>query len=459
MSDVGAGRGGGGGRRPPLLLVGVLVSAWALVSLVAWSLSDASRDSALVFVWVALMVVSGGVFALLCPRLGRVASARWLWCVVIAGVVMRAASLTHAPVFEDDYHRYLLDGAMTAHALDPFAVSPEALLAGEGGAARQAVIESSHARQHVALVNHPHLRTIYPPVAQAAFAAAYAFDPWSVSGLRAVLLIADVCAAIAVGAVLRLIGMPLAFVGVYWLNPIVVGQVVGQAHMDVLAYMPVMAAVWARLAGRHRLSAVLLALAVGAKVWPVLLAPLLLSPLIGGGRWRTSASAAMVFILTSGVLLYPALSAFGQGSGVEAYARSWENNAMLYPAVQWAVAASQGGLGWDGVDARAIARGLAAALVAFAAMYAARKGGTHDIPRRALVVIATLFFLSPTQFPWYLTWLAPFLAFVPGSALRLSVMLLPLYHLGVVSVWMPVFQHAPPLATAAFRRVRAWRSG
>ena len=40
-----------------------------------------------------------------------------------------------------------------------------------------------------------------------------------------------------------------------------------------------------------------------------------------------------------------------------------------------------------------------------------------------------VFLLSPAQFPWYYTWLVPFLVVVPSPALLLLTALLPLYYL------------------------------
>jgi hypothetical protein len=45
------------------------------------------------------------------------------------------------------------------------------------------------------------------------------------------------------------------------------------------------------------------------------------------------------------------------------------------------------------------------------------------------LVIAALFLLSPTQFPWYYVWLAPFLALCPSFALLALTAALPLYYL------------------------------
>ncbi|HZE21413.1 MAG TPA: hypothetical protein VE082_05115, partial [Desulfobaccales bacterium] len=52
-----------------------------------------------------------------------------------------------------------------------------------------------------------------------------------------------------------------------------------------------------------------------------------------------------------------------------------------------------------------------------------------DFARRGVLILAVLFFLSPTQFPWYYAWLVPFLVLQPRGSLLLLTALLPLYYL------------------------------
>jgi hypothetical protein len=92
---------------------------------------------------------------------------------------------------------------------------------------------------------------------------------------------------------------------------------------------------------------------------------------------------------------------------------------------------------------------------------------TADILWRALIITATLFYLSPTQFPWYAAWFLPFAAVLANRPLLLASVLLPVYYLffplaavdrmdaftfGVASL------HAVPvLAWLAWRRARGRR--
>ena len=80
---------------------------------------------------VAGLVLAGGVYALfLAPlianSLGDSAALHHImvW-IVAAGLAARLVLLLSAPILEDDYQRYLWDGAITANGKSPYAVSPK----------------------------------------------------------------------------------------------------------------------------------------------------------------------------------------------------------------------------------------------------------------------------------------------------------------------------------------------
>ncbi len=83
--------------------------------------------------WIAGGLALAGLLYLCVPWLvGRTireppARQRRLLAVMIAiGLGLRAMLLWSEPALEDDYHRYLWDGAVTAHGLDPYRHAPAA---------------------------------------------------------------------------------------------------------------------------------------------------------------------------------------------------------------------------------------------------------------------------------------------------------------------------------------------
>ena len=64
---------------------------------------------------------------------------------------------------------------------------------------------------------------------------------------------------------------------------------------------------------------------------------------------------------------------------------------------------------------------------------------------KALLIVAVLYLISPTQFPWYYTWMVPLLAVRPKASLLLYPLLLPLYQLNYLSDYIIYIEHLPIL--------------
>lgn len=358
-----------------------------------------------------------------------------IWILVVGGVA-RGLFLFSTPICETDFYRYLWDGAVTAHGLNPYAHAPGDVLsddAGEGDYGGWLGALAASSGGVIDRVNHPRLGSIYPPVAQGAFALAYRLRPWSVGALRAVMLLFDTATLLVLLALLRHAGLPLTCALVYWWNPVLIKETVNSAHMDVIALPFALGAVLLAAKGRHTRAAAALALAVGAKIWPVILLPLVLR---GALRFpRRFFAALLVFGLVLGVLMLPVAATLrlGGDSGFIAYGREWEMNDALFMAVRKAIVSSLGVLGvaLDGAQSGLAARAATAALLALVALGAVWRpaANTRDLCGRALLVVAALFLLSPTQFPWYFVWVIPFLALRPRLSLLFFAVLLPLYYL------------------------------
>ncbi|MEM7222308.1 MAG: glycosyltransferase 87 family protein [Pseudomonadota bacterium] len=374
---------------------------------------------------VGLMMTAGLVFMALPWALVRARpTVGALWAMVAVGLLMRLILLGSAPILEIDYFRYLWDGAALAAGLNPFAVAPAEVLAGQAPEAWRALGKA--AGPLLEQINYPHLRTIYPTVAQSAFALAHLLEPFGLTALRLVLLAAE---GLALGLLLLLLKAcaraPL-WAALYWWNPLVVKESINSAHMDGLLLPFLLGALLLAARGRAFWASGLLALAAGVKLWPALLLPSVLRPLLG--RWHLLIAAGALFAGITALLFWPLLaSQLDRGSGLIAYAQSWERNDALFGLIRGAITA----LLPEHLDAGRLARlvvGIAVVALAFGLNRTAAPDG-RTLVARALAVTATLFLLSPTGYPWYFLWIAPLLAIVPVTGLLALTALLPLYYL------------------------------
>lgn len=402
----------------PALCCAVLGSS-VLLSVLSWRADSAA--------WITGLTlgIAGLAWATL-PRSLRRGEISLLLAVGI-GLAMRLIYFTSDPIREIDFLRYLWDAGAVQAGLNPFAIGPAEAIRGEAGPAWSALVMQSGGIAEG--ISYGALATIYPPVAQAAFWIAHLIDPWGITGLRVVFLAAELLGLWVLVLLLRELGRSPGWIAIYWWNPLIAKEIINSAHMDALLLPALTGAVLLAVRARPVLSAGALALAAGVKVWPLVLAPILLWQ----GRWRVWMTAGGVLVLLTALIALPMiLGRLDSQSGLVAYAGGWERNHALYGALrrafEWVLLDE---VAWeyranpDRVARIAVLLGLAVTAITLGWRIQDRT----QIPGAALTVAAMLLLLSPTAYPWYYVWVLPFLCIVPVRGLILLGVLLPLYYL------------------------------
>jgi len=379
-----------------------------------------------------------------------VSSVRSMLILILAtGVLMRLVASFGQPVLEDDFYRYLWDGGLTAAGINAYAWPPDQVVAVRDGdtavAAPEVIVgKAGEAGPVIDRINHPHVRTIYPPVAQVAFAAAHVISPWRITGWRVVIWLSDLAALGMLAVLLRRLGLPAVWLAVYWCNPLLVKEFYLRLHMDVLL-MPLLPAAALLATGRRWAgTTAAVALAMAVKVWPVLLAPIALKWATGDFRRRAIGGTV---IATAGLAML-AIMVGGRGvldAGPTVYAATWYNNDGLFRLIRWTWDAVLSPISTEAYVANTAARATVAILVLGWTLAQTLRpvADNRALVHRMLMIVAALFLLSPTQFPWYYTWLVPLLVVRPHPSLLLYTALLPLYHLHYEHPWVIWVQHVP----------------
>jgi hypothetical protein len=348
--------------------------------------------------------------------LGSGAQWRLVAAVLATGLLLRLALLASEPVLEDDYQRYLFDAGAVVAGMNPYAIVPaEAMEADPASPLGQLAAEAGDTLRRI---NHPEYSTIYPPVAQAAFALAHLIGPYQIWAWRLVCLAGEAATVALILHLLARLGRHPLWAALYWLNPLMLKELAGSAHMEAVLMPLVLGALAGLLAGRHVIAAFVLALAAGVKIWPALLLPLVLAPLWRDPRRLALALAA--FAVPAALLALPmALTALGRDSGLIAYASGWRTNSAILPLIEAVTGA--------GPAARVLIAGM---LISFSAATAWRARDTDQESQilAAAAICGALFLLSPAQFPWYAAWVVVFLPFFPLPAVLALSVTMPLYY-------------------------------
>ncbi len=375
---------------------------------------------------VALLLAAGVVYLVAAwLTLRRAQSSQAATAVILlAALAFRLTLFALPPSLSPDLYRYQWDGQLQLAGQNPYLVAPEASqhLPGAGWTAT------------------------YGPLAELFFALTARLD--GVAAFKLLSLLFDLGSLLVLLALLRAQKQPSERVLLYAWCPLVVVEFAGSGHNDSMVVFALLLANLAIIRGWRGVSIATLAAATLVKWFPVLALPVLLRRT----GWRHA--GWFVAVCALGALPYRD-AGWRLFSGVVSYAEHWRNNASLFDLLA-AVSGSEK---------------VAAAVAAVALMgLALRLAWMRAEPLRAsYLLIAALLLLSPSVFPWYLTWLVPFLCFFPSPALLLwtSTVLLS-YHVLVdynaLGVWyydarLVWLEYLPVYGLLLWRGWRGYRLG
>jgi alpha-1,6-mannosyltransferase len=357
-----------------------------------------------------------------------------------------------SPIQATATHRYLWDGAVSAHGINPYAYSPAEVLENTiPGTDPNASILQRLAKESGGTIDNIHkpaLRTIYPPAAQSLFCAAYWITPFKLLGWRVVLSIFDAIATASVGILLWRLGKSSAYLAVYFWNPLLIFETYYNCHLDLVAAALVITFAAFLLLRQHMIAGAALGLAVGIKIWPILLFPFLLFSC--RRHWLRVLLGLTVFTGLMALWAYSYQTAVQnpEDSGVSGYLDAGGFNSGAYRIIDW--------VGWKVHGYFKIpleGRVIGWLTVLFTLFLFANISSFYSIenPRAVLVCIGTLIaimlLLSPVFHPWYYLALIPIAAAAPRWSFLLWTLLLPISYLPKEVInqrgWIVVIIHVP----------------
>ena len=404
-------------------------------------------------------VLVGFIYILVLPILIKnapLASQRnLLWFVMIVSVLLRLGLYGAPSILEDDYNRYLWDGAVTASGLNPYAYSPEQVLElrSETPVFDELIAQSNGTFFNI---NHPEFSTVYPPAAQAVFALTHFISPFNLDALRLVMLLLELG---CMGLILLILGKfdksPL-WVTLYAWNPLVLKEVTNSVHMEPILMLPVLLAVFWVMQNRVILASCALAVAAGVKIWPALLVIVIWRQLLPTPVKLVQ--SGLVFGIVLGLMVAPIiLTGLSETSGFVAFGGQWQASSAAYHVSEWISYHITPYWVDDYLEIPFISRLiLGLVLVAFIFLVCiTRAKDMQEMIWRMFLITAAIYILSPSNTPWYFVWIAPFLCLFPSRGLLLAGALIPfhyaffhfsirdmpeVYQEGIVwLIWLPVW--------------------
>ena len=393
--------------------------------------------------------------------------------ILVGGLLFRAILIPAQQIQEDDVYRYLWDGKVFAHGINPFKYAPK-----EVSEFKKLRIQdpeqfrerySDHNEQELLLlyslkwenetslvfqerINHPDVPTIYPPLAQFAFRFANILKPDSVVALRLVFMAFDFLTFFFIVKILETLKKNRNWALIYFWSPLIIKETYNSTHLDIIGISVLTGSLYFYLRYRFTLAFFFIALGVVGKLYPIVLFPIYFKEnikyLLRQGQdesiWKEVSVNVLVFVTTVLLFYYPFIQ-IGKGAfeGLKVFTTYWQNNDSIFALILYFYENILGlntEFSYQDADfyfsydlASLLSKATVAAILGGVVLYFFLKKEDAEGAKRLwslFFIMGLVFLLSPVQNPWYLNWTVPFLCIFPFRSWILLTGLIGLYYLG-----------------------------
>lgn len=362
-----------------------------------------------------------------------------LYLAIGIGILVRAGFLASDPIGSDDVYRYMWDGRVQSHGLNPYAYPPSA-----------PELDSLHSRLLPGAVNHPDLKTLYFPASQWLCFVCYQLSGEHIWGYKLLLLIAEIATMLGLFLLTRRLEIPPRFILLYALCPLPILQFALDAHIDGLGLPLLIFGLVLYIDGRKSFSYLLLALSASVKPVALLLLPILMPQ--EKGVWNKTRVSLIPAIVIAGEFI-PYVFHSNPFDGLFRFAENWTFNGAVFETLFLFIP--------DNQKARIICAALLG--VALVILYLRR----NQIIDTYYFAVILLLVLSPVVHPWYIAWLIVLLPVArkwsgivlasTASLTSYTIMNYRIYGLWLQSPVVLILEYVPVLAILAFELHRFWK--
>lgn len=315
---------------------------------------------------------------------------------LIAGLLLRLVVFWFVPNWSDDYVRFLWDGELLKSGQNPYTLTPREWREGKFDS------ENPFLNQLFENLNSPDYYSVYPPLNQVIFwlgAKVSVGFVWNgYFAIRLILILGEIGVFLLLWKLLAAFQLPQKQIFWYWLNPLVIIEIIGNLHFEGLVLLFLLATLLAIQKQKMGLSGGFWGLAIGMKLLPMILGP----EFLAFGKTRKSpwfwAGTALAFILCFTPLLIES-SWVNFAQSLQLYQGKFEFNASIYYLVR------EIGFWIEGYNVIGyVVPYFSAATVILIAYFSWKKQPRTLAELVDLIVVIYLVYLllQPVVHPWYL---------------------------------------------------------
>ncbi len=361
------------------LFGGLLESLWLAI----WHVGPL-RAHTPAFLFLMLTAFAGCVLAYAVVRLP---DRRSVYLILGFALLFRLTVLPASPDQSEDVYRYLWDGKLAAHGVDPFRYPPEA---SELSAFRDGTV-------YPMLNSKPYV-TAYPPLSQLLFRGTYSLFGDAVFPMKAVFSAFEFLALLVAWRLLVAFRQPLEPLLLVAWNPFFIFEFSHSGHSDSAMLFFALLSVLLLHRGKASWSLVSYAGAVLSKLHPALWFPLYHRR----AGWRACLAGVAAGLAVSALFFTPR-TLLDYMTSLRLYYRLFEFNAGIHYLLRY-IGLEVFGACWD----QTTGVYLGAALVAASALIWRRfpAGDARSLLHAAFWIMTADLCLATTVHPWYISWAA-----------------------------------------------------
>jgi len=242
------------------------------------------------------------------------------------GVIARVVVLFSVPVLSDDYFRFLWDGLVIGSGLSPFLHLPGEVLAQLMG-----VKDPQFVQELYTYMNSKPYFSVYPPVNQWVFwlAASFSSIKWGVVVIKLAVLAGELGMYWVLKKLIIRFGLNPNKLILYWLNPLIIIELCGNAHLDglMVVFFLLSSLSFSKLSDKE--GSVYFAFAALSKLFSLMFFPLVLLKLSNKRRLTVLLMSVMI-IVACYIPFLNMREMQNMGSSLDLYFQSFEFNASFY---------------------------------------------------------------------------------------------------------------------------------
>lgn len=393
---------------------------------------------------VGILIVAGAIYlAAVFVVLRHVSSRHAIWIVLGVAVLMRVAFVFAQPALSSDIYRYVWDGKVQNAGINPYRYIPTD--------AHLSKLRDTTVFPFINRANYAH--TIYPPAAQAVFAAVGGITG-TVTGMKLAMVGFEGLACWCLMQLLVFLKLPQERVLIYAWNPLAQWSFAYDGHVDAIAIGLLGLALLYRARHRFGLAGAVLAAATLVKFFPLVVAPAFVR---GGKFWRPALIGALVIVLfyalysSVGLQVFGFMPGYNDEEGLTNGTGIWLLSGLQYLNDKTDIVDLPDDYG------KYYLLGAAAVMALLGAWIARRRllPGETDIGvlcRDAALLAAVAMVAVSPHYPWYFAWLALPVVIAPTPSviwLSVSPVILYLDPGSEHSLW-GAFVYVPAIGLAAF---------